>query len=57
MNDKYLYPKNGHTYIFVNEVRCKDRTTGEWYDAILYKDHKGSYIREKNDFYNKFKQL
>lgn len=57
MNDKYLYPKNNHTYIFIDEVRCKDRTTGEWYDAVLYKDYKGSYIREKNDFYSKFKQL
>jgi len=57
MNDKYFYPKNGHTYIIEGEVRMKDISTGEWYDAVLYKDHNGRYVREKEDFYKKFQSL
>lgn len=57
MNDKYFYPKNGHTYIIEGEVRMKDISTGEWYDAVLYKDHNGRYVREKEDFYKRFQSL
>lgn len=53
-NYTYFYPKNGHYYFRRNTIRCKDRTTGEWYDAVLYSDAKGQYVRELNDFNNKF---
>lgn len=52
--NQYHYPKNGHYYTAENIVRCKDRTTGEWYDAVLYNDNNGQYVREANDFYRKF---
>lgn len=54
MANEYFYPKNKHYYDVIEEVRCKDRITGKWYDAVLYTDGKGTYVREKNDFYNKF---
>lgn len=53
----YFYPKNGHYYFKRNTIRCKDRTTGEWYNAVLYSDVNGKYVREANDFNNKFKKL
>lgn len=53
----YFYPKNGHYYVRKDTIRCKDRITGEWYDAILYCDNNGQYVREVNDFNNKFKKV
>lgn len=53
-NYTYFYPKNGHYYFKRGTLRCKDRTTGEWYDAVLYSDINGQYVREANDFYHKF---
>ena len=54
---RWLYPKNGHKYAIVNQgvTRMKNPTTGEWIDAIIYTDGKGFYVREANDFNNKFK--
>lgn len=56
-NNIYLYPKNGHYYFKRKIIRCKDRTTGEWYDAVLYSDANGQYVREVNDFNTKFKKI
>lgn len=56
-NYTYFYPKNSHYYTKINTIRCKDRTTGEWYDAILYSDINGQYVRELNDFNKKFKKI
>lgn len=44
-------------YYFMGECRMK-LPCGEWVDAIRYDDirTKSVYIREKNDFYNKFKE-
>lgn len=44
-------------YYFMGECRMK-LPCGEWVDAIRYDDikTKAVYIREKNDFYNKFKE-
>lgn len=49
------YSHNGK-YVLIREVRCKDRVTGEWYDAVEYKDvnKKDIYVREKQDFIDKF---
>ena len=54
---RWLYPKNGHKYAIVNQgtTRMKNPTNGEWVDAIVYTDGKGFYVREANDFNNKFK--
>ena len=44
-------------YFFVKECRMK-LPAGEWIDAIMY-DEAGTdrtFVREKNDFYNKFKE-
>lgn len=54
-NYTYFYPKNGHYYFRRDTIRCKDRTTGEWYDAVLYSDANGQYVREVKDFNTKFK--
>lgn len=53
----YLYPKNGHYYIKRGNVKCKDRTTGEWYDAVLCSDDNGQYVIEVNYFNNKFNKV
>lgn len=44
-------------YYFVKECRMK-LPCGEWIDAVQYDDikTKKTYIREKNDFYEKFKK-
>lgn len=51
----YLYPQNGHNYRMEGVVRCKDRSTGEWYDAVMYVDGDDCYVREKEDFMKKFR--
>lgn len=56
-NYTYFYPKNGHYYFRRDTLRCKDRTTGEWYNAVLYSDVDGQYVREVNDFNTKFKKV
>lgn len=56
-NNTYFYPKNGHYYSKRDIIRCKDRATGEWYDAVLYDDTNGQYVREVNDFNTKFKKV
>lgn len=56
-NYTYFYPKNGHYYFRRNTLRCKDRSTSEWYDAVLYSDVNGQYVRELNDFNTKFKKV
>ena len=44
-------------YCFVKECRMK-LPCGEWVDAVQYDNikTKETFIREKNDFYNKFKE-
>ncbi len=59
---KFYYPKNKHTYTFVDEIRMKlpadGVTAGQWIDAVLYRDTTGAmYAREKEDFYSKFIEL
>lgn len=56
-NHTYFYSKNGHYYFRRDTLRCKDRTTGEWYNAVLYSDANGQYVRELNDFNIKFRKI
>lgn len=53
-NYMYFYPKNGHYYFRRDTIRCKDGATGEWYNAVLYSDANGQYVREVKDFNVKF---
>ncbi len=50
----FFYPKNGHHYEVLFSVRAKNPSNGEWFDATLYTDGKGNYVRETEDFNNKF---
>lgn len=54
---KYLYPKNNHLYTILQDIRVKNSSTGEWEDAVLYTDGKGTYAREKKDFHSKFRKI
>jgi hypothetical protein len=50
----WFYPKNQHYYAIVRTVRMKSPESGNWVDAVLYTDGKGFYVREVDDFHNKF---
>lgn len=51
---KAFYPKNGHYYTILQDLQMKNSVTGDWEEAVLYTDGKGTYVREKKDFLNKF---
>lgn len=54
----FVYPKTGHQYMPLYKCKMKDFTTGEWKDAIIYRDGSSNYyVREKSDFFNKFVKL
>lgn len=49
------YPHDKTYLIIDDKCRMKDPTTGEWVDAVVYEDTSHNrYVREKNDFMNKF---
>lgn len=50
----YRYPKTGHVYRVMEELRMKDPKTGEWVDGVIYTDGDSTYCRAKEDFINKF---
>lgn len=58
-NKTYVYPKTGHMYSPMYWCKLKCPITGEWYDAVFYKgiEDEKYYVREKNDFFNKFVKL
>lgn len=56
---KYRETKD-EKYQIIGECDSKNHTTGEWYDAIMYKglyDEEIIFVREKNDFYEEFEVL
>lgn len=55
----YVYPKNGHQYMPLFRCRMKCPTSGEWFDAIIYKgiEDEKFYVRERKDFLDKFVKL
>lgn len=55
----YVYPKNGHQYMPLFRCRMKCPTSGEWFDAIIYKgiEDEKYYVRERKDFLDKFVKL
>lgn len=50
---KYEY--KGKQYQIIRTGECKDRSTGDWYDVIIYKNKQRQvFVREQKDFLNKF---
>lgn len=58
-NRLYVYPKTGHTYLPLYKCKSKCPSTGEWFDAIIYKgmEDEKCYVREIQDFFDKFVKL
>lgn len=55
----YIYPKTEHKYLPIYRCKLKCPSTGEWFDAIIYKgvEDEGYYVRERKDFFDKFVKL
>lgn len=55
----YIYPKTEHRYLPLYRCKLKCPSTGEWFDAVIYEgmDDKKYYIREMEDFFDKFVKL
>lgn len=55
----YIYPKTGQKYMSLFRCRMKVPSTGEWFDAIIYKgvEDEKFYVRERKDFLDKFVKL
>lgn len=55
----YIYPKTEHTYLPIYRCKLKCPSTGEWFDAIIYKgvEDEKYYVRERKDFLDKFVKL
>lgn len=55
----YIDQERGYSeYLMVeDDVRFKHPETGEWIEAVFYENETGKYVREKEDFYNKFEKL
>lgn len=55
----YVYPKTEHLYMPLYRCRMKNPTSGEWFDAVIYKgvEDERFYVRERKDFLNKFIKL
>ena len=55
----YIYPKTEHIYLPIYRCKLKSPSTGEWFDAIIYKgvEDKKYYVRERKDFFDKFVKL
>lgn len=52
------YPHDQY-YMYLGPCRCKDRNTGEWYDAEIYSgspDGNKLFVREKENFAKEFKE-
>lgn len=50
----YIY--KGNKYEVIRACKVKDPATQDWYAAIIYwnPNTQQTYVREINDFYNKF---
>ena len=52
----YVHLKTKNRYFLIEEGRMKIPEKG-WVDSVIYSNNKGTFVREKTDFYNKFKKL
>ena len=51
------YPHNV-TYLIIDYCRMKNSISREWEDAVIYENPEGKrYVRELNDFIDKFKKV
>lgn len=55
----YVYPKTEHLYMPLYRCRILHPTSGEWFDAVIYKgvEDEKFYVRERKDFLDKFVKL
>ena len=54
-DSEYSHDKK-YTIVNYNNVRMKDKTSGKWFDAVIYsEDGITLFVREKEDFENEFK--
>lgn len=55
-NNKYINKKNGKIYIVIGKViDCTNERDGTI--CILYNDGKKLFVREKNEFFEKFEKI
>lgn len=56
--DKYKFKKTGNIYEVLGEAKMKNSITREWENCIIYrgKDTQETYVRETQDFMNKFEK-
>lgn len=45
------------SYVFLKEALAKHPDTGEWYKVCIYSNNNGCFVRERNDFFDKFKKI
>ena len=59
IENKFLvtHIKKGHTYIILDIVKSKHPDTGEWYDAVRYKqlESKETFVRSIQSFCENFR--
>lgn len=56
-NEEYTY--KDQKYVVVREVLVKNQITRRWEEAVMYVTGSSNnvFVREKQDFYTKFKKL
>lgn len=53
---KYRHEKTGRIYTLIDNAHMKDGD--KWVECVIYENEVGSvFVREKNDFNNKFKNI
>ena len=59
IENKFLvtHIEKGHTYIILDIVKSKHPDTGEWYDAVIYKqlESKETFVRSIQSFCENFR--
>ena len=58
MEKVYTHYQKGGVYILFGEVDVysQDKDTGKWNKSVVYTDNKKLYIRNKDEFFRKFKE-
>ena len=55
---KARFKRTGNIYEILGTCKMQDPTPREWLDAVIYKDQSNNtYVREQEDFNNKFERL
>lgn len=55
----YVYTKTGNRYMLLYRCIMKCPVSGEWFDALIYRDCKTEhlYVRYRKDFFDRFVKL